>query len=421
MKPNLLLVILPLITAFLAFKVRAQLNIEGADGSDGQFHPTTSTNIDLSAAVSADWNSDNTADQGKGVYDASRWAVVFKYSSINIPAGVVVTFKNHPSRAPVVWLVSGDVVIEGNVSLNGENRGALTPSESGPGGFRGGVGNRGALTLSGAGFGPGGGGIAFRGGPGLYQTGGTTIGESQGFLYGNSQILPLIGGSGAGGFRGNGYGGSAPSGGAGGGAILIASSGRIIIQGVITADSEYGPDTGSNYRMAGGSGGAVRLLAERIEGSGSISARSLNDFNDIGGYGRIRIETKDYAAKLKLLPYTVSTLPDAPPLIWPRAGSAETRILSVAGRKVPIDPRASLEANGADVSLQDDQPVDIVVETKNMDIDTTVVNIRITPLHGSAQMVIAKFTSGTKSQATWIATTKLPINFATIQARAVSP
>jgi hypothetical protein len=84
--------------------------------------------------------------------------VVFKYTNIIIATGKKVTFKNHATRAPVVWLVSGNVSIAGTVDLSGESArdvwsspldgwvwesthrplgGRLT--EPGPGGFRGGA------------------------------------------------------------------------------------------------------------------------------------------------------------------------------------------------------------------------------------------------------------------------------------------
>ncbi|MEO7676561.1 MAG: hypothetical protein ABIV39_07360, partial [Verrucomicrobiota bacterium] len=118
----------------------AQLIIP-SDGSDGALNITTSTNIDLSRAVTGAWDANNTTNVGKGIYDVSKWAVVFKYSSVNIAAGATVTFKNHASRAPVVWLVQSNVNIAGTLSLDGER--GLTQSanlvEGGPGGFRGGA------------------------------------------------------------------------------------------------------------------------------------------------------------------------------------------------------------------------------------------------------------------------------------------
>ena len=97
--------------------------------------------------------------QGRGVYDASEWAVVFNYTTIDIPAYVTVTFVIQPKGAPVVWLATGDVTIAGTVELNGA---AGTTAEGssyampGPGGFSGGI----RRVEGSAGFGPGGGSVA---------------------------------------------------------------------------------------------------------------------------------------------------------------------------------------------------------------------------------------------------------------------
>ena len=105
MKPHHLLTAALLCAASAA---RAALSIP-SDGSDGAFSPPASVEIDLSQATTGNWDASNAATPGKGRYDANKWAVVFKYSSVNTPAGVTVTFKNHPSYAPVIWLVSGSV------------------------------------------------------------------------------------------------------------------------------------------------------------------------------------------------------------------------------------------------------------------------------------------------------------------------
>ena len=66
----------------------------GSDGYDGAFNPTQNIEIDLSLA-------DGTP--GNGTYDSDHWAVIFNYTSIDVPSGVIVTFSNHPSGAPVMW------------------------------------------------------------------------------------------------------------------------------------------------------------------------------------------------------------------------------------------------------------------------------------------------------------------------------
>lgn len=135
---------------------QAALPVPGADGSDGPLNPGGNVIIDLSQARTTAWT--NAPDfPGGGVYDPDKWAVVFKYSSVLIASNRTVTFKNHPSTAPVVWRVNGDVTINGSVNLNGTWANEEIP-KPGPGGFRGGAWWESAREVDGAGFGPGGGG-----------------------------------------------------------------------------------------------------------------------------------------------------------------------------------------------------------------------------------------------------------------------
>lgn len=149
-----------LLVAGGAVSAHADLVIPGADGSDGPLTIAANREIDLSEAVTGTWDDPVAAeDAGKGIYDPEKWAVVFKYSAVTVNAGATVMVKNHPSRAPVVWLVNGDVTINGTVSLNGKDYvGAAGVSDPGPGGFRGGMGYYSSGVGGGPGFGPGGAG-----------------------------------------------------------------------------------------------------------------------------------------------------------------------------------------------------------------------------------------------------------------------
>jgi len=91
-----------LVAALMLGRAVGDIVVPGANGTDGVLNITTNTVIDLSRAVTAAWDSDNSANAGKGVYDASKWAVVFKYTSVTIGSNATVTFRNHASRAPVV-------------------------------------------------------------------------------------------------------------------------------------------------------------------------------------------------------------------------------------------------------------------------------------------------------------------------------
>lgn len=377
----------------------AELNVPG-DGSDGAFAPSTNVQIDLSQAVTSAWDANNTANAGKGVYDAAKWAVVFKYTSVNIPAGVKVTFKNHPSRAPVVWLVKGDVSIAGIVSLDSTPGSSIVQSEPGPGGFRGGVAPDGANPL-GAGFGPGG----ANSGSGTYAT------MASGAIYGNTKILPLIGGSGG---SGSYYiGGSSPSAGTGGGgAILIASRNRVTVDGSINCRSA--PNSAVNSRT--GSGGAARIIASELAGRGMVDVRSGGD----GGHGRIRLETPNYSAAINFQPTSIVVPPDNPVQIWPSGTSPTCRIVSVAGVVTPADPSALLNAPGADVIFPGGGSVPIVVETAHMPTNSTVT-VRIVPVRGDVISVNATLESGNQQSATWTATANVPSGHSAIQVRALAP
>jgi hypothetical protein len=101
-----------------------------------------------------------------------------------------------------------------------------------------------------------------------------------GATYGNPLLVPLIGGSGGGGSSGQPGGG----GGGGGGAIMIASNTRILVSGTIEAKGGR-----ESTFFNGGSGGAIRLVSMKVEGTGTLDVRPTSQ----GGSGRIRVDTID--------------------------------------------------------------------------------------------------------------------------------
>jgi hypothetical protein len=388
-----------LTAALLTTAAHAQLSIP-SDGSDGAFNPAANVEIDLGLATTALWN---TPGSGNGVYDADKWAVVFKYSSVNIPAGVKVTFKNHPTYAPVVWLVQGNVTIAGELNLDGKPGksyvvGSLIPTEPGPGGFRGG-----AVGPSGRsyGYGPGGSGPSDNG-----------FGNNGQYLnvYGNPQIVPLIGGS------GSASKGSPQAGSGAGGAIAIFAAQSALIEGTISAKggNTNNPDDNNTGFASMGSGGAVKVVALTVSGSGSISCQ-----RDAATAGRIRIETSNLAPTLRSFPETIGVPPANPPIIWPAANAPTARVVSVDAVNAPVDPRAPLVA-GADVAIQNSNQVAILIETQNFPIEGAV-QLNITPKFGARTTLNATRLSGDITSATWRVQTTLPQGFVTLQARATQP
>ena len=377
----------------------AAIVVPGANGTDGALTITEDTVIDLSQAPTGTWDQDNTANAGKGVYDPEKWAVVFKYTDVTIASGKKVTFKNHATRAPVVWLVSGNVSIAGTVDLSGESVTGAKPlqlSTPGPGGFRGGAGQTSSSAQYGAGFGPGGGragswragtdGIfggssgAFGSGSGALSPGSEFGSVAGGIKYGNPSLIPLIGGSG-----GSGSGGYNNTrwdipGAAGGGAILIACGGSITFSsGQIIAK---GGSSGTNVSGAG-SGGGVRLVSDQLLGSGIISAAGGDGAGSASGNGRIRLEriTNNNTIVVVPAPSVLDLVADSTVVLWPPAGAPKAKMVSVGNANAPSDPKASFGTLAPDVALPESSNAEVIVETENVEAASQVI-VRITPRNG---------------------------------------
>ena len=404
----------------------AALNIP-SDGSDGVLVVTNNTVIDLSQAITGNWDTNNSANRGKGVYDPTKWAVVFKYSSVTIQGGATVTFNNHASRAPVVWLVQSNVTINGTVSLDGQQW--LIPpllAEPGPGGFRGGAGNYAGGATEASGFGPGGGAIRigrdawanYFSGAGSYGSAGSGGGPT----YGNPSLIPLIGGSGGG--------GSAPKGGgAGGGAILIASGGNLAISGTIRANGGIAFDASASH-SGGGTGGGIRLVSESLTGNGTVQCLGGNGGNSnydlSGGLGRIRIERGTNTGTLQITPDpSIVVLPGgATPQIWLPTNGPTVRIVSIGGTPAPADPRAGFGAIGADTVLPRVTNTTVVVETTNVE-QASVVTVRATPRSDGnfteATAAVTQVVSQDPLVVRWTANVAVKDGYAAIQVKVVRP
>jgi hypothetical protein len=385
----------------LAGGAHAALTIPGADGSDGALAPASAV-IDLGEAIPGVWNASNAANAGKGIYDADKWAVVFKYSSVNIPpGGYSITFKNHPSNAPVVWLVSGDVTIGSGsyVVLSGEAQMGAgdkdRPTEPGPGGFRGGAAGS-AYSPAGPGFGPG-----ASAGSASFGTKGVT---PSGPIYGNVQILPLIGGSGGGGVLNN------VSGGGGGGAILIAATGTITVNGYIQATG--GPGTNP------GSGGSIRLIADTIN-TGTYNSLNATGGDGTNGNGRIRLEAN--SLNLQNISPTPSTAPPAAaPVIFPPS-QPKTVITKVDAENVSADPQSPFApTNPTVVNIAKTTAAKVTISAANVPA-TWTVTVRAAPRNGAEVIATATKLSGDDTSSVWTADIALPLGYNALQVRAVKP
>jgi len=407
--------------AFVA-PTTGQIIVPGADGSDGAFAPPSNVTIDLALAdTQPDWETAPNPNPGEGVYDPMRWAVIYRYESVNIASGRYVYFTNHPSRAPVVWLVSGDVTISGNVILKGQDQDRCNPAEPGPGGFRGAAGGRSQEEPPSDGWGPGGGirvhEVAARGG-----SFGTTAPPCGGDLpvpptYGSPFLVPLIGGSG-GSSSATLYPDSCRGGGAGGGAILIAAVGTIAVNGSISARG------GGSGVASGGSGGAIRLLADKVQGSGTLTATGGDGVGTCdGGAGRIAVNanTIDLSELGNPRYYPFSPVSD-PPVIWLASNDPIIAVthLTVEGRdiQVPQDPRGQFAYPAADVLFETQHPVIAHIAAWNVPLNWTV-KLRVVPLIGPSFVVTADPLQGTLGVSSTTATIDtMPRWFGAVQVRA---
>jgi hypothetical protein len=134
--------------------------------------------------------------------------------------------------------------------------------------------------------------------------------------------------------------------------------------------------------------------------------------------GRIRIEGS-LASTLTTSPQVIGVPAANPPIIWPATNAPKVRVISVDAGVAPVDPRSPVVAT-ADVAIQNNSPVNILIETQNFPIEG-VVQLFVIPKFGYRTMLNATRISGNITQATWRVTTTLPQGFVTLQPRATQP
>ena len=345
----------------------------GSTGADGALNPGASTTITV------------------------RPGGVYNYTTVNIPSGITVTYVRGADNAPVTILASGDVTIAGTVRVDGSNGVTATTvtgspfvgAAGGPGGFNGG--NGGVLSGASASFGhgPGGGAVS-----GFFRTG--TFGAPDSFV----SLVPLFGGSGGGG--GEPVAGQpfvrAGSGAGGGGAILIASSSRITVSGLISANGgnvtigqgAFGQTCGGT-----GSGGAIRLVAGEITGTGALQAnKGTENCQGVStvGPGRARLEA--FMMVFTGVSSPVASVAFAPGPVSPGGNPALANvptltIASIAGVALPANPGASYFAPDMTLPLGTANPVPVVLTATNTPVGSpTAITVRLLPQGPATSIVV---------------------------------
>ncbi len=371
-----------MLAAFVCASANAQVNT-GSNGSDGAFNPTVNTVI-------------NMASHPNGIY---------QYTSVNIPSSVTVTFVPNANNSPVIWLVQSNVVISGTVIVSGQNATGGSGGSGGAGGPDGYQGGSGSPNGS-FGFGPGG-GVAFAStnsawggisaGGGSYATA-----SCVGTVYGNSFLIPLLGGSGGGASS------SLARGGGGGGAILIAASGQITLNGQVSANggnATYYPDPSASSNWGGGgSGGAIRLVASKIVGGGSVNTGG-GIAPCSGGSGWIRFDAyeNDFGGGIGGT-YTQGSQF----IVIPTSGQIpQLTVASVGGVPVSASPTGVLSTPDAVISAQQSSPMPVVVNCANLPLGTPIT-VTIKPMSGSAVSAVGGNNTGTLASSTATISINIP-------------
>ncbi len=366
----------------------------------------------------SDTNSDSWS------WDGSSWTLLrqspFMFDMTKKPDGIwnfttidigqiEVKFRKNAANSPVIWLATGDVIINGHINLDGSDgyQGYVggtepfnTPAPGGPGGYDGGLGGyfetaTGNNVPGNPGMGPGGGAASLiDGGNGNLDGYHASHFET----YNSPSLQALSGGSGGGGAASTYYSaliesGRGGNGGGGGGAILIASSRDIWVNGSITAIGGEGryetyKATGSTSQQTGisqggsGSGGSIRLVADRIFqsfGSNLLTTSNIataHDRNKTEAHkGLIRIEAfyqNTIYPPVTTYGYFSVTTPKTSLL---NSAEPDLIIASIAGQSVSVNP--SSDPASPEVTFSSAGAVNIVVSAQNIP-DGTTINLRVT-------------------------------------------
>jgi hypothetical protein len=409
----------PMILLLFCRTAHAQVS-SGSDGSDGA--------LDFGSLTNNNYASTNVVvdmhDHPNGIY---------QYTYINIPGNVSVTFIPNANNTPVTWLVQSNVVINGTVDVSGQNAssyyggppGIGQGGRGGPGGYQGG---NGGVTGSG-GQGPGAGLADGCGEPAAFGTYSTYWNGSQyvsntngGSIYGNSYLIPLIGGSGGGGSTNTVANCGGGGGGGGGGAILMVSSQTIQLSGSINANGGGGTIVpcgyGGNSTGGAGSGGGVRLVATQIAGNGSISTAGVGgscDYN--AGNGRVRFDTFQNAFGGGI---GGAFTQGSQFIIFPTSGQgAQLTVTSVGGVPVSASPTGVLSTPDAVLSAQQNNPIPVVVSCANLPLNTQIT-VTVKPANGAAVSATGNNNTGTMASSTATISIVIPRGGGLVYATAAS-
>jgi hypothetical protein len=316
-------------------------------------------------------------------------------------------FNRNALNTPVFLLATGNIDIQGPVDVSAQAtlQGAPIGGLGGPGGFDGGTpGLAGAPPGDGHGPGAGRGGERLAQFPDPASAGSASYGGTptdlttlDGGIYGSPLLIPLVGGSGGGGST------VGDPGGGGGGAILFASSTRVNISNIVFARG------GASSASSGhGSGGAIRIVAPVVSGSGVLDVFGGGG-GDTGGHGRVRIDLIDRSQLTVFVSPTSAALSIGsfmavfPPVI-PRLD-----LVNVAGQAIAVGT-----PNAVQILLPFGAPQTQSVTVQARDFTGVVpVDVVVTPANGPRTVVQTTIDMSTGNPAQRTVNVTIPVNVVT--------
>ena len=199
-------------------------------------------------------------------------------------------------------------------------------------------------------------------------------------------------------------------GGAGGGALLIASTASITITGTIKANGGNTVSKPCGFGSGGGgpgSGGAIRLVASVIDGTGSVTAiGGTLSGNRFSSDGRIRLEAFQQNFTGTTDPTRVLASPFA--LFLPTTPAPSVRVTHVDGQPVPPYPTGSFTV--PDVAINKSAAVTVQIAASNIP-PGTVVKLYISSENAPDQTIDSLPLAGTLATSTATASVVLPPGF----------
>lgn len=365
-----------------------------------------SAGLGATAALGQSFNSGSNGSFGPINVAASQTLVIplppdgiIHATTVTLGSNSVLRFTRNEKNTPVYLLATGDVEIAGTIDVSGGNPTSVAGGIGGPGGFDGGVPGI-AGSPGGDGLGPGGGRAGA--GSGATVAGGGSYGSRNsctncGEIYGSQLMFPMLGGSG-GGARTD---ASNQGGGGGGGALLLASSTRVSCNRNFCIDASGG--VGSGF-LGGGSGGAVRVVAPRIDGTGSVIT---SGGSSVAGSGRVRFDLIDRSGFGSVSFSSVAATVGAYMQTFPSTTIPRLDFTNVAGTDIPDG------SDSVTLILPFDAPAAQTITLRARDF-TGVVPVRVvlTPVSGSRIVVDDTIDMAGQTSATKVINVTVPQNVA---------